>query len=128
MGADGWTPAAANSFLSSILSSVEQAVIVVDLELRIVKWSQAASELWRLREDEVEGQHLLNLEIGVPVAELREPIRQVLAGSEPKPVRLAGHNSRGQRVRCEVTFAQLRSHLDELQGVILVMTAEKAGV
>ena len=118
----------ANSFLSSILSSVEQAVIVVDPELRVMKWSQAASELWGLREDEVEGQHLLNLDIGVPVGELREPVREVLAGSSPEPVWLEGHNRRGRAVRCEVTFTQLRSHLDELQGVILVMTVEKAEV
>jgi two-component system CheB/CheR fusion protein len=118
----------ANAFLSSILSSVEQAVIVVDSELRITKWSRAASELWGLREEEVEDQHLLNLDIGVRVGELREPIRRVLAGSEQEPVRLEGHNRRGQAVRCEVGFTQLRSHLDELQGVILVMTAEKAEV
>jgi two-component system CheB/CheR fusion protein len=118
----------ANAFLASILSSVEQAVIVVDPELRITKWSRAASELWGLREDEVEGRHLLNLDIGVRVGELREPIRRALAGSEQEPVRLEGHNRRGQAVRCEVGFTQLRSHLDELQGVILVMTAEKAEV
>ena len=96
----------ANAFLSSILSSVEQAVVVVDSELRITKWSRAANELWGLREDEVEGQYLLNLDIGVRVAELREPIRRVLAGSEQEPVRLEGHNRRGQAVRCEVGFAQ----------------------
>jgi two-component system CheB/CheR fusion protein len=118
----------ANSFLSSILSSVEQAVIVVDPELRILKWSHAADELWGLREDEVEGLHLLNLDIGVPVAELRDPIRQVLAGTPQEPVLLEGHNRRGQPVRCEVTLTQLRSHLDDLQGVILVMTTEKAEV
>ena len=118
----------ANSFLSSILSSVEQAVIVVDPELRIMKWSDAANEIWGLREDEVEGQHLLNLDIGLPVDELREPIRQVLAGSPQEPVHLEGHNRRGRPVRCEVSFTQLRSHLEELQGVILVMMIEKAEV
>jgi two-component system CheB/CheR fusion protein len=118
----------ANAFLSSILSSVEQAVIVVDTDLRVTKWSLAASELWGLREDEVEGQHLLNLDIGVPVGELRGPIRQVLAGSSQEPVRLEGHNRRGQPVETEVSFAQLRSHLDENQGVILIMTADNAEV
>ena len=119
---------AIGGFTDALLSSVEQAVIVVDSELRITKWSRAASELWGLREEEVEDQHLLNLDIGVRVGELREPIRRVLAGSEQEPVRLEGHNRRGQAVRCEVGFTQLRSHLDELQGVILVMTAEKAEV
>ena len=118
----------ANAFLSSILSSVEQAVIVVDSNLHVTKWSQAASELWGLREDEVDGEHLLNLDIGVPVGELNEPIRRVLAGEAQEPVRLQGHNRRGQAVRCEASFTQLRSHLDDLQGVILVLTVEKSEV
>jgi two-component system CheB/CheR fusion protein len=115
----------ANSFLGSILWSVEQAVVVVDPQLRVTKWSRAATELWGLREDEVEGEHLLNLDIGVPVADLREPIRGVLAGADQPPVTLDGHDRRGNPIRCEVRFAQLRSHLEEVQGVILVMTAEK---
>jgi two-component system CheB/CheR fusion protein len=118
----------ANSFLASILWSVEQAVVVVDPQLRITKWSRAASELWGLREDEVEGEHLLNLDIGVPVGDLRKPIRASLAGADEPPVLLVGHDRRGHGVRCEVTFAQLRSHLDEVQGVILVMNAEPAEV
>jgi two-component system CheB/CheR fusion protein len=118
----------ANSFLSSILSSVEQAVIVVDTEFRVTKWSKAASELWGIREDEVEAQHLLNLDIGIPVAELREPVRKALSGAEQEPVVLEGHDRRGHAVRTEVSFAQLRSHLDEANGVILVMTAGPAEV
>ncbi len=115
----------ANSFLSSILSSVEQAVVVVDPQLRITKWSRAAAELWGLREDEVEEQNLLNLDIGVPVAELRESVWGVLAGHEQEPMALEGHDRRGRRVRCEVSFAPLRSHLDDVLGAILVMVAEE---
>src|SRR4029079_15044730 len=118
----------ANSFMSSILSSVAQAVVVVDPQLRITKWSHAASELWGLREDEVEGHNLLNLDIVVPVAELREPVWGILAGREAEPVVLEGHDRRGRAWRCEVSFAQLRSHLDEVQGAILVMAAEEGGV
>jgi two-component system, chemotaxis family, CheB/CheR fusion protein len=118
----------ANSFLGSILWSVEQAVVVVDPQLRVTKWSRAATQLWGLREDEVEGEHLLNLDIGVPVGDLREPIRAALAGDDQAPVLLEGHDRRGRAVRCDVRFAQLRSHLEEVQGVILVMTPEKVHV
>jgi two-component system, chemotaxis family, CheB/CheR fusion protein len=113
----------ANSFLASILHSVEQAVVVLDPQLRITTWSLAASQLWGPGENAVQGAHLLNLEIGIPVAELREPIGLVLAGNEQPPVVLDGHDCRGRPVRCEVRFAKLTSHLEEIQGVILVMTA-----
>ena len=118
----------ANSFLSSILSSVAQAVVVVDPQLRITKWSRAASDLWGLREEEVEGENLLNLDIGVPVADLREPIWGLLAGRDEDPVALEGHDRRGRSVHCEVSFAQLRSHLGEIQGAILVMAAAESEV
>jgi two-component system, chemotaxis family, CheB/CheR fusion protein len=116
----------ANAFLASILWSVEQAVVVVDAQLSVTKWSRGAMELWGLRDDEVEGEHLLNLDIGIPVGELREPIRAVLGGAEQPSVVLEGHDRRGHPVRAEVSFAQLRSHLEE--GAILVMTATKVQV
>jgi two-component system, chemotaxis family, CheB/CheR fusion protein len=118
----------ANSFLSSILSSVAQAVVVVDAQLRVTKWSHAATDLWGLREDEVEGENVLNLDIGVPVGELREPVWGILAGRDEEPVVLEGHDRRGRPVRCEVSFAQLRSHLGEIHGAILVMAAAEAEV
>ena len=65
----------ANAFLSSILSSVHQSIVVVDQDLRIVAWSRAAAETWGLRADEVRGEHLLNLDIGIPADQLRDPIR-----------------------------------------------------
>jgi two-component system CheB/CheR fusion protein len=113
----------ASSFLGSILWSIQQAVVVVDTQLRVTAWSNAATELWGLREAEVEGEHLLNLNIGLPVGELRDPLRNALAGNAQSPVKLEGHNRRGQSIVCEISFAQLRDHLDEEKGLILVMAA-----
>jgi two-component system CheB/CheR fusion protein len=113
-----------SSFLSSILANIHQAVVVVDRELRIAEWSRPATELWGLRPDEAEGEHLLNLDIGLPVNELRGPIRNVLAGREQRDVVLRAHNRRGQPVVCTVSFTQLVPHHDGSEGVILVMSAE----
>jgi two-component system CheB/CheR fusion protein len=114
----------ANAFLNSILWSIEQAVIVVDTQLRVTAWSTAATELWGLRESEVDGEHFLNLNIGLPVGELRDPLRNALSGNRQEPVTLSGHNRRGQSIDCEITFAQLRDHREEGRGVILVMAAQ----
>jgi two-component system CheB/CheR fusion protein len=115
----------ANAFLGSILWSIEQAVVVVDPQLRVTAWSNAATELWGLRENEVNGEHFLNLNIGLPVGELRDPLREALSGNKQDPVTLTGHNRRGQSIECEISFAQLRNHLDEARGVILVMAARR---
>jgi two-component system, chemotaxis family, CheB/CheR fusion protein len=115
----------ANSFLGSILAGIQQSVIVVDSQLRVTAWSRAAAELWGLRADEVQGQHFLNLDIGIPVGQLRDPLRAALADESPPEVDLAGHNRRGQPIRCRVSFAQLQSHNGEPDGVIVAMRAER---
>ena len=86
-----------NAFLTSVLASVQQAVVVVDRELRIVAWSSHATELLGLRDDEVEGEHLLNLDVGLPVATLREPVRRVLAGARGRPSPPRGTTGAGSR-------------------------------
>jgi two-component system CheB/CheR fusion protein len=116
----------ASSFLTSILGSIRQSVIVVDPEFRVRAWSDAAAELWGIRSDEIEHQNFLNLDIGLPVAQLRDPMRGVLAGEEPEPVVLDAHNRRGQPIRCRISFAQLTNHKDSaIDGVILVITSER---
>lgn len=119
----------ANAFLASVLSSIQQAVVVVDRALRVVTWSSQAQDLWGLREDEVEGEHLLNLDVGVPVSRLRDPIREVLAGGAVEPLVLEGHDRRGRPTRFTVPFASLRTRRadDEVgDGVIMLVTAEGA--
>jgi two-component system CheB/CheR fusion protein len=119
----------ANSFLGSVLSSIQQGVVVVDRGMRVVAWSRRVSELWGLRDHEVESEHLLNLDIGLPVQRLRDPIRRVLAGSEAQSVELEGHDRRGKPVRVRIAFAPLQNRPDkqEPDGAILLVSAERAG-
>jgi two-component system CheB/CheR fusion protein len=118
----------ANSFLGSVLSSIQQGVVVVDRALRVVAWSRQATQLWGLRDDEVEGEHLLNLDIGITVQRLRDPIRQVLAGAAVDPLELDGHDRRGKPVRVRIAFAPLQNRPDteEPDGAILLASAERS--
>jgi two-component system, chemotaxis family, CheB/CheR fusion protein len=117
----------ANAFLASVLSSIQQGVIVVDRTLRIVAWSRRATELWGLRDDEVEGEHLLNLDIGIPVQRLRDPVRRVLAGSDADRVELDGHDRLGKPVRVRIAFAPLQNRpgAEEPDGAILLVSADR---
>jgi two-component system, chemotaxis family, CheB/CheR fusion protein len=118
----------ANSFLASVLSSIQQGVVVVDRSLAIVAWSRRVTDLWGLRDDEVEGEHLLNLDIGIPVQRLRDPVRRVLAGGEMEELELDGHDRRGKPVHVRIAFAPLHNRPDaELpDGAILLVAAERA--
>lgn len=116
----------ANVFLTSVLSGIREAVVVVDDELRVIAWSAQATELLGLRDEEVEGKHLLNLDVGLPVSRLRDPIRHVLAGVDDEAIEIEGHNRRGQAVRYTVGFAPLGGEADGAAGVILLLSAERA--
>ena len=119
----------ANSFLASVLSGIQQGVVVVDRTLRVLAWSRRATDLWGLRDDEVEGEHLLNLDIGIPVQRLRDPLRRVLAGEKAAEVELDGHDRRGRPVHVRIGVAPLESlpGADEPFGAILLLSAERAG-
>ena len=112
-----------NSFLEAVLGSLAAAVVVVDRELRVQAWNDAARELWGLRPDEVQGEHLLNLDIGLPVDKLRQPIRATLAGDGAGTVTLDAVNRRGKPVRIALRFAPLAGDGSDVRGAIVMMEA-----
>jgi two-component system CheB/CheR fusion protein len=112
-----------NNFLEAILRSLNSAVVVVDRDVRIQVWNRYAQELWGLRPDEVEGEHLMNLDIGLPVERLHQPIRAGLAGEAPQPIAMPAVNRRGRAIDCVVRVTPLVGTDDEIIGVILLMDA-----
>jgi two-component system CheB/CheR fusion protein len=111
-----------NSFLSSVLGSLRVAAVVVNKNLDVLSWNKRAEDLWGLRAEEVQGKSLLNLDIGLPVAELRGVIRPVLNGeAEFQEVRLEAVNRRGKSIKCRVAVSQFLNPTRKLEGVILQM-------
>jgi two-component system CheB/CheR fusion protein len=112
----------ANAFLASILTGLEVAVVVVDPKLQVLAWNHRAEDLWGLRASEVQGRHLLNLDIGLPVELLRQPIRAVLAGeTERAELTLECRNRRGKSIRCPIRCTPLSGANREALGAILLM-------
>jgi two-component system CheB/CheR fusion protein len=111
-----------NSFLESILASFRGAVVVLDRDLLVMIWNHRAEELWGLREDEARGKHFFNLDIGLPVEQLRQSIRAGQAGdARPPEVVVEAVNRRGKAFRCCVNCAPLLGTSRETRGVILLM-------
>ena len=115
------------AYLTAVLGSIRQPVVVVDGDLRVTAWNPAATELLGLREEEVVGEHVLDLDIGLPFNEIRTPVRSVLAGEETAFLELTGHDRRGRALAVSATFAPLRGSDRGLAGVIVVLSAEPAG-
>jgi two-component system, chemotaxis family, CheB/CheR fusion protein len=116
----------ANAFLRSILSSLRSGAIVIDQHFNILVWNPRAENLWGLREDEVKGQSLLSLDIGLPIDRLRAVIRPCLSGERDQiEVVLEATNRRGKAIRCRITCAPLLSARKEREGAILLMDEEE---
>jgi two-component system CheB/CheR fusion protein len=116
-----------NLFLESILGSLDAGVVVLDAELRVNAWNDGAFELWGLRGAEVQGQHFMNLDIGLPIGELRTPLRKVLAGeSVEQPIVLDATNRRGRQVTCRIHISPLADGDAMPRGAILFMEPDAA--
>ncbi len=111
-----------NAFLESILRSLKGGVVVIDRDLNVQVWNHKAEDLWGLRPEEAIGQNFLNLDIGLPIEQLRQPLRECLLGLWEGAVEmLSAINRRGRGIECQVLCTALIGSQGQIQGVILVM-------
>ena len=117
-----------NSFLESILTSLRGGVVVMNRNLQIQSWSDKAENLWGWRAEETIGQHFLNLDIGIPVEQLRQPLRNCLAGeAKHLEIVLEATNRRGKAIQSKITCTPLVGITKEIRGVIVLMEVESEG-
>ncbi|MCT7948816.1 PAS domain-containing protein [Ancylothrix sp. C2] len=112
-----------NVFLASILTSLRSGVAVLNREMEVVIWNDKADDLWGLRATEVYQKHFLNLDFGLPVGGLRQPIRACLNGEcLNEEVIITATNRRGRSIQCKVTCTPLMEPQDKvIHGAILLM-------
>ena len=74
-----------NAFLESVLTTLQRAVTVVSPTRHVQIWNGDAENLWGLRAEETVDRDLLELEFGLPVAALGEPLQQVVERRGDRP-------------------------------------------
>ncbi len=119
-----------NRFLEQVFTSLRHGVAIINPELQVLVWNRKAEDLWGLRAEEAEGAHFLNLDIGLPVDQLRQPIRNALAMSDGavQEVVLPAVNRLGRGVDVRVVCAPLVGReAAEAQGVIVIMEEVGSG-
>jgi two-component system CheB/CheR fusion protein len=95
---------------------------VVDRENKVQLWNGNSQDLWGLRPEEVEGKDILGLDIGLPLEELRGPLRAATAtDAESTDLVLEAVNRRGRTFSCEVRVMPLFSASRGLFGAIVLM-------
>jgi two-component system CheB/CheR fusion protein len=110
-----------NQFLESIMRGLRGAVIVVDQQLHVIAWNHRSEDMWGLRAAEVRNKNVFALDIGLPIEQLRGPIRSCLSGEkELATLAVQATNRRGKPVECSVTCTPLLGK-SQIQGVIIMV-------
>jgi two-component system, chemotaxis family, CheB/CheR fusion protein len=116
----------ANQFLETVLAGLRAGVAVLDADMRVLVWNRRAEDLWGLRQDEIIGQHFLNLDIGLPTQQLRPLIRHALAGDiGPHEMLLPAVNRRGRPIMVRVAGSSL-NNTKGTAGAILLMEEDSS--
>ena len=110
---------AINAFMQSVLTSLRSGVVVVDRDLRVTAWNEPSEQLWGVRQDEAVSEHLMALDVGLPVEELRPRLRQVLSGGPDQQLVLDAVDRRGRPIRVRVAISPL-GPLDRVAGAVLL--------
>ncbi|SDJ33971.1 CheR family methyltransferase [Nonomuraea jiangxiensis] len=116
-----------NRFVSSVVRSLGDAVVVLDEGLRVVVWSQGAEELWGVRADEAVGDSIAALDIGLPLDSLIPRLRTALddngarTPTDAESIVLDAVNRRGRPTPLSVQLSHLRTENDDVHGLIMVM-------
>jgi two-component system, chemotaxis family, CheB/CheR fusion protein len=110
-----------NAFLEAVFTSLRSAVIVLDREMRVTVWNAGAMNLWGLRPEEVQRSSFFSLEMGLPVAELHQTIKDVLNGHAYRETTVAATSRKGKSFQCRVSASPLTSLDSAVTGIILLM-------
>jgi two-component system, chemotaxis family, CheB/CheR fusion protein len=116
-----------NSFLETILSGLDAAVVVLDENFHVLAWNATAEEMWGLKFDDVRGRSFLGLDVRLPVGELRASITSCLGGKGGSSVVLEAVNRRGREIRCRVQCKPLSGDAGNPTGVLLLLEELPAG-
>jgi two-component system CheB/CheR fusion protein len=117
-----------NSFLETVLTTLGTAVIVLDRDQQVRIWNTQARELWGLAPEEVEGQHLFSLDIGLPLSSIRSRVKAVMSGrSNREEVMVEATNRRGRQFQCQMTLLRLGpASEDGANGLVMMMERAEA--
>ncbi len=117
-----------NAYLESVFSSLRSGVAVLDREYRVQVWNRRAEDLWGVRGEEVVGTQFLTLDIGLPVAELAQPIRSVMTSDQGVvEKRIPSLTRRGRTIDCLVSVTPLHSSEGATTGVVILMDEHQNG-
>lgn len=109
-------------YAESVLRSMDVGIMVVDQDLLLRSWNRWNENAWGLRSEEVIGENLLSLDIGLPMSPLREQIGAVIGGrAAHAEIRLDGLDRRGRAIACRARLFPLLYEDRLPHGAVLIL-------
>jgi two-component system CheB/CheR fusion protein len=109
-----------NNFLQTVLGSLNQAVVVLDKENRILIWNPRAEDFWGVRADEAVGSRFLELDIGLPLKTIADNLKNWPQKEQFVEFVVEAINRRGRRFNCSVRMSPLIARANA-SGVVMLM-------
>ena len=109
-------------YAESILRSMDVGIVVVGQSMLLRSWNRWNENAWGLRSEEVVGENLLSLDIGLPMLPLRNRIQAVIGGEEAQAeLRIDGLDRRGRAICCNARIFPLLYEDRQPQGAVVIL-------
>ncbi|HEY3067685.1 MAG TPA: CheR family methyltransferase [Methylomirabilota bacterium] len=114
-----------DAFHTNVVNTLEAALVVLDVDLKVLSWNERAAELWGVRSEDAVGRPFLTLPIGDVVKNARPAIETVLATGRAEVVPdIALPNPRGDG-RVIMHLSRLGDVATSPRGVVLLVEAKR---
>ena len=115
-------------FTETVFSSLHLGLVVLDPEGAVRVWNAASEDLWGLRSDEVRGEQLSDLDIGLPVHDLLPLVEGARSDRARAEIHLRATNRRGRPVLCRAVVSPLDGAASgSASGVIILLEPSEDG-
>jgi two-component system, chemotaxis family, CheB/CheR fusion protein len=110
------------NLVDATLGSIDVGFIIVDEKICATLWNKKCQELWGLSKEETNGTSLLNLDFGLAVEELKQPLKKIIGGKVAESTHeLLGMDRRGRTISCALTLSALRMSGGKVCGAVLMI-------
>jgi two-component system CheB/CheR fusion protein len=111
--------------VDAIMRALDAGLVVVDTDLCVLSWNRWSENAWGLREEEAINQVFTHLDIGLPVRQLEQAMRQAVANSAASEMMVDALDRRGRPMKCRVRVAPL-IYLDRNTHGAMVVVEDQA--
>jgi two-component system CheB/CheR fusion protein len=115
----------AKAFADSVVNSIHYGMVIVDREMRVIVWNRGCEDLWGVRSDEVTGQLLVSLDIGLPFDDIKPLLGKAFVDPDiTAETVIDAVNRRGRAAKIRVMCTGFRSANGSASGAMLLMEVQ----